>query len=367
MINDYLDLLNSSVKDEENIESTEILENFIGTYWNARVTKVSLGTSVTRYYLLVNAKQIAYFLKLQKEFNAHFDTNNIRLSQDGKYVLLEVPNKNKGVYGMKDCALALANHEKKDNEILISIGEDVSTECITYNLCEMPHLLVAGQTGSGKSVFLHNVILSIIMQYSPQDVQLVLIDPKVVEFNFYRGIPHVRDLVTTPSKACNSIEDLCNEMNRRYELFAEMECQDIVTFNEKSKVKMPRIVLIIEEVADLALSSRDDVISNILKLTFKARACGIHVILCTQRPDSELMTGKLKNNIQCRVVFSMASVQDSRVALGKKGAELLSGKGDGIFRNNNGTSNIRFQSPLVTEKEIKNVVERIKNESIRVN
>lgn len=360
MIEKFMPFLNESVKDTSKAESAEMLEEFVCTYWNARVTKVSVGTSVIRYYVLVNAKQIDYFLKLTKQFNAHFDTNNVRLSQDGKYVLIEVPNKEKGTYGMRDCAEALGKIEKKENELNISIGEDVSTECITYNLVDMPHMIVAGQTGSGKSVFLHNVILSLIMQYTPKELELVLIDPKVVEFNFYKGEPHVRELVSSPNKAGNAIEDLCVEMDNRYKKFAEEGVQDIATYNKKTGRNMSRIVLIIEELADLALSSRDDVIVNILKLTFKARACGIHVILCTQRPDSQQLSGKLKNNFQCRVAFSMASQHDSKTVLGKKGAEVLTGKGDGIFRNNNGTSNIRFQSPLVTEKEITAVVEQCK-------
>ena len=361
MIEQYLDLLNESIKPEEaDIESVEKFEDFICTYWNGRVTKSSVGTSVARYSVLVNAKHIDAFMKLTRQFNAHFDTNNVRLTQDGKFVLVEVPNQERGVYGMKDCAKALMQIPKKDNEIIISIGEDVSTECITYNLVEMPHMLVSGQTGSGKSVFLHNVILSMIMQYSPEDVQLVLVDPKVVEFKFYDGEPHVKELVTSPNRGGIAIQDLCKEMDLRYEMMADAGVQDIARYNMEANKKLPRIVLIVEELGDLAISSKDEVIKDILRLTFKARACGIHLIICTQRPDSQYMTGRLKNNVQCRAVFSMASVADSRVALGKKGAETLNGKGDGIFRNNNGTSNIRFQSPFVTEQEICAVVKKSK-------
>lgn len=360
MIKDFIDLLNKSNKHLDCVENPGELEDFASTFWSARVERFSVGTSIIRYYLLVNPAQISYFLKRQAEFNAHFDTNNVRLSQDGKYVLLEVPNKEKGTYGMRDCLEALSKIEKKENELNISIGEDVSTECITYNLVEMPHMIVAGQTGSGKSVFLHNVIISLISQYTPQEMQLVLIDPKVVEFNFYKDEPHTIDFATTPSRAGNSVEDLTNEMNRRYELFANADCRDIASYNEIAEEKLPRIVLIIEELADLALSAREEIIINLMKLTFKARACGIHVILCTQRPDSASLSGKLKNNFQCRVALSMASIHDSKTILGKKGAEILTGKGDGIFRNNNGTSNIRFQSPLITKQEIEAVVKKAK-------
>lgn len=361
MINEkFLSVLNDSKKDDRNIVSKKALADHIeNNHFNGKVECVSLGTSVTRYDIKTAPRYIKYFLDLEKEMNAFFDTNNCRLFQNGKYVCVEVPNKYIGTYGMRDCARALQATGK--DGLMITLGEGVDGKCITYNIVKMPHMIVAGQTGSGKSVFLHNIILSLIMQYSEDELNLILIDPKKVEFEFYRSVPCVRETVTTTEEAVRRINDLCDEMDTRYKLFSEMSCRDIDSYNAVAKSKIPRIVLIVEELGDLAITSKDDVIKDIHRLVLKARACGVHVIISTQRPDSGFMTGKLKNNFQCRAVFSMASATDSQTALGKKGAEKLRGNGDGIFRSNNGQENTRFQSPLITEKEIKSVVNLITN------
>lgn len=359
--NSILPLLNESKKDDRNAVSKKALSDFIDSnYFNGKVMNVSVGTTVTRYDILTKPKAIKYFLGLEKQFNAFFDTNDCRVFQNGKYVCVEVPNKYIGTYGMKECASELQGYSG-DNSLWIPLGEGIDGKCIVYDLVQMPHLLVAGQTGSGKSIFLHNVIISLISQYTSNEINLLLIDPKKVEFEFYRGIDCVREVITTPERAVQKINDLCDEMDSRYKMFSELSVRDIESYNSKSDVRLPRIVLIIEELSDLAITSKDEVIKDISRLIYKARACGIHVILSTQRPDSDFVTGKLKNNFQCRAVFSMASIHDSRTALGTKGAEKLKGNGDGIFRSNNGQKNTRFQSPLVTEKEIKAVVNFIKN------
>lgn len=363
MNSNFINFLSPSKKDDRNVISKNELAKFIeDTYFNGKVSNVSLGTSVTRYDILVPPKSIQYFLKLERQFNAFFDTNDCRMFQNGKYVCLEVPNKYRGIYGMRDCYSALQENTNAKNGLLIPIGEGLDGKCIVYDLTEMPHLLVAGQTGSGKSVFLHNIILSLIMQYSEEKLNMILIDPKKVEFEFYRNVPCVREVVTSSERASEKINALCDEMDSRYKMFAELSVRDFESFNEKAEVKLPRVVLIVEELADLAISSKDDVIKSIQRLLYKARACGIHIIISTQRPDSDFMSGKLKSNFQCRAVFSMASKWDSRVALNKYGAEKLRGNGDGIFRTNNGQANIRFQSPFVSEKEIQDVVKLICNE-----
>lgn len=355
----FLNVLSETKKDDRNMLSKKSLQDFLDDNLFGKVQSVSCGVSVTRYDISVRPKQIQYIIKTERIFNSLFNTNDCRIFQNGKYVCLEVPNKYRGTYGMKDCYSALQEVKGKDNSLIIPIGEGLDGKCITYDLAEMPHLLVAGQTGSGKSVFLHNIILSLIMQYSSDDLNLLLIDPKKVEFEFYRNVPCVREVVTSSERACEKIANLCDEMDSRYKMFTELSVRDFNSFNEKSEVKLPRIVLIVEELADLAISSKDDVIKSIQRLLYKARACGIHVVVSTQRPDSDFMSGKLKSNFQCRAVFSMSSRWDSRVALNKYGAEKLKGNGDGIFRSNNGQSNTRFQAPCVTEKEIKDVVKII--------
>ncbi len=358
MVSDkILSVLSGSKRDDRNAVSKSRLQDFIEeNYFSGKVENVSLGTSVTRYDILVKPKSIQYFLKLEKQFNAFFDTNDCRIFQNGKYVCVEVPNKYSGTYGMKDCVENLQRISDNGNSLYISVGEGIDGECITYDLTQMPHLLVAGQTGSGKSVFLHNIIISLISQYEGERLNLLLIDPKKVEFEFYRNVDCVREVVTSSERACERINKLCDEMDSRYKMFAELSVRDIESYNEISEAKLPRIVVIIEELADLAITAKDGIINDIQRLLYKARACGIHVIVSTQRPDSDFMSGKVKSNFQCRAVFSTASQMDSKVCLGKYGAEKLKGNGDGIFRSNNGQKNTRFQAPYVTEKEIKDIV-----------
>lgn len=363
MISDsIISLLNDSQKDDRNAVTRSELSKFIEeNYFNGKVVDVSIGTSVTRYDISTKPSAIRYLLSLERQFNAFFDTNDCRVFQNGKYVCVEVPNKYIGTYGMRNCISGLQTANQNENSLMISIGEGVDNKCITYDLTKMPHLLIAGQTGSGKSIFLHNLIISLITQYESERINLILIDPKKVEFEFYRGISCVREIITTPERAVQKINDLCDEMDSRYKMFSELSVRNIESYNLKSEIKLPRIVLIVEELADLAVTSKDKAIKDISRLLYKARACGIHVVISTQRPDSDFMTGKLKSNFQCRVVFSMASKWDSRVALGRYGAEKLRGNGDGIFRSNNGQKNTRFQAPLVTENEIKAVVNFIKS------
>lgn len=359
----FIDCFNSSLRDDRNIVTKNNLSKFIeDNYFNGKVSDVKAGTTVTRYDIEVKPKAIKYFLKLEREFNSFFNSNDCRLFQNGKYVCVEVPNKYRGTYGFKDCISSLQTIPEHDNKLFISIGEALDGTNINYDLVSMPHLLVAGQTGSGKSVFLHNIILSLILQYDKRDLNLLLIDPKEVEFSFYRNAPQVREVVTNSERAGRKIRDMCDEMDNRYSVFAQKGVRDIDSYNTTSETKMPRVVVIIEELADLIISQGNDIISDITRLVVKARACGIHIILATQRPEAEFMTGKLRSNFQCRVAFSTATNIDSRIILGKYGAEKLKGNGDGIFRSNNGTKQIRFQSALITEEEIKNAI-RLLNEN----
>lgn len=359
----YVECFNKSQKDDRNITSKKNLAQFIeDNYFNGTVREVYAGTAITRYDIEVKPKAIKYFLKLEREFNSFFNSNNCRLYQNGKYICVEVPNKYRGTYGFADCISSLQTISDHKNKLHISIGEALDGSNINYDLVQMPHLLVAGQTGSGKSVFLHNVILSLLLQYRQQEVNLLLIDPKEVEFSFYRNAPQVREVVTNGDRAARKIRDMCDEMNNRYSIFAEKGVRDISSYNEVSEVKMPRIVVFVEELADLVISQGSEVIADITRLVVKARACGIHVVLATQRPEAEFMTGKLRSNFQCRVAFSTATNIDSRIILGRYGAEKLKGLGDGIFRSNNGQKNTRFQSALVTEREIKKAVSLLQND-----
>lgn len=358
----FIDCFNKTKKDDRNIVTKKNLAQFIEeTFFNGKVREVYTGTTVTRYDIEVAPKSIKYFLRLEKEFNAFFDTNNCRLYQNGKYICVEVPNKYRSIYGFADCISSLQTISNHKNKLHISIGEALDGSNIHYDLVQMPHLLVAGQTGSGKSVFLHNVILSLLLQYSADELNLLLIDPKEVEFSFYRNAPQVREVVTNGDRSARKIRDMCDEMDDRYNIFSDKQVRDISSYNEISDVKMPRIVVFIEELADLIISQGNEVVLDITRLVVKARACGIHIVLATQRPEAELMTGKLRSNFQCRVAFSTADARNSQMILGRKGAEKLKGKGDGILRTNSGLENTRFQSALVTENEIKAAVELLQD------
>lgn len=354
---DFLYCFNNSKKDDRNVLTKKQLSEFIEqNYFNGIVKEIHVGTAITRYDIEVKPKAIKYFLTLEREFNAFFDSGNCRVFQKGKYVCVEVPNRYRGIYGFADCISSLRTISDHKNKLYISIGEALDGNNINYDLVQMPHLLVAGQTGSGKSIFLHNIILSLLLQYGEEDVNLLLIDPKEVEFSFYRNAPQVREVVTNGDRVTRKVRDMCDEMDNRYSVFAEKGVRDISSYNEVSEIKMPRIVVFIEELADLVISQGSEVIADITRLVVKARACGIHVVLATQRPEAEFMTGKLRSNFQCRVAFSTSDIRDSQMILGKKGAEKLKGKGDGIFRTNNGAQNTRFQSALITESEIKKAV-----------
>lgn len=353
----FIDCFNNSVKDDRNIVTKNNLSNFISdNYFNGRVVSVHAGTTVTRYDIEVKPKAIKYFMKLEREFNSFFDTNDCRIFQNGKYVCVEVPNKYRGIYGFRDCISSLQQISDHNNKLYITIGEALDGTNINYDFVSMPHLLVAGQTGSGKSIFLHNVILSLLLQYDKNELNMLLIDPKEVEFSFYRNAPQVREVVTNNERAARKIRDMCDEMDNRYTAFAEKGVRDISSYNNTSSVKMPRIVMVIEELADLIISQGESIVSDITRLVVKARACGIHIILATQRPEAEFMTGKLRSNFQCRVAFSTATNIDSRIILGRYGAEKLKGNGDGIFRSNNGLEQVRFQSAYITEDEIKKAI-----------
>lgn len=355
---EFIDCFKSYKGNFDNAATKEELDEFMSNnYMPATIANVSVGTDAVKYDLNVKPKKIMYFLtQTEKIFNYYFDVNNCRVFQNGKYISVEVPNKETGLYGFKDCLLSLQKITDHDGKMYISIGEKSGQENINYDLASMPHFLVAGQTGSGKSVFLHNVILSLLGQYGTDDLQMVLIDPKQVEFGFYDGVPQVESVISDSSIATRKIRSLCDEMDERYNVLKNNVVRDIASYNRLGKSKMPRIIVIVEELADLVLSQGDEVIKDITRLVVKARACGIHVILATQRPEARFFTGKLTSNFQCRVAFSVASVDDSRIILGCKGAETLLGNGDGIFRSNNGQSNTRFKSALVTESDIKKAV-----------
>lgn len=361
MIKNYCKpFIKPTIRDDRNLISRAKFSEYLETSLRmGKLEKVSQGVAATKYYISVNPVSIKYLQgrKIERSFDAFFDTNDSRLYQDGKYVCLEIPNK-------YDCILTFESgidalqRLPNNSGINLYFGETLDANANIINLEDCIHLLVAGQTGAGKSIFLHNLILSLLLQYNSREISIILIDPKQVEFGFYRGLSCVRDVIANTEKASRKIRELCDEMDSRYELFDKNNVRDIESYNKNSEFKLPKIILFIEEFYDLVATTRD-VTTSVHRLVSKARAAGIHVVLATQRPEAELLTGNLRSNFRGRVAFAVTDMFNSKIVLGQKGAEKLKGKGDGLAQINSGVP-VRFQSALITEEEIKAIVSEIK-------
>jgi S-DNA-T family DNA segregation ATPase FtsK/SpoIIIE len=247
----------------------------------------------------------------------------------------------------------------------MALGKNISGKPVVFDLGDMPHLLIAGATGSGKSVCVNTIITSLLFNATPDEVKLLMIDPKVVELNVYNGIPHlILPVVTNPKKASIALGWAVNEMNRRYELFAEHQVKDVDGYNRKhSESSLPKIVVIIDELADLMMVAPNQVEDAIARLAQMARAAGIHLIVATQRPSVDVITGLIKANITSRIAFSVSSQVDSRTILDAAGAEKLLGKGDMLFSPVGAQKPIRLQGAFISEDEIDKIVTHIKKQS----
>ena len=252
---------------------------------------------------------------------------------------------------------------KHPSRIAVGLGKDNSGRYIVADIAKMPHVLIAGQTGSGKSVCINAIITSILFRSSPEEVKLILIDPKVVELSIYNDIPHlVCPVVTDPKKAASALDWAVAEMTKRYKLFAERGVRDIKGYNKslkKGERLMPQMVIIIDELADLMMVSPGEVEDSICRLAQLARACGMHLVIATQRPSVNVITGIIKANIPTRIAFSVASQVDSRTMIDHGGAEKLLGNGDMLFVPN-GMKSIRVQGAWVSDEEVHAIVEYIK-------
>jgi S-DNA-T family DNA segregation ATPase FtsK/SpoIIIE len=247
----------------------------------------------------------------------------------------------------------------------IVLGKDVSGTPVVYDIAKMPHLLVAGATGSGKSVFLHSIIFSLLFRCSPQECQFIFVDPKRVELVHYAGIPHLKSpVITDTAKSPAMFRWLVSEMERRYKLFEQAKVRNIEGYNEKTGFQvMPYIVVIVDELAEIMIADPQAVEKSIVRLAQLARAVGIHLVLTVQRPSTDVITGLIKANIPCRVAFNVTSQVDSRVIIDQPGADKLLGKGDMLFVPPDASKPIRIQGSFISDKEISNVVNYLKQQS----
>lgn len=338
---------------------------------DAKVVQVNRGPSVTCYELQPEGGvKVSSIVNLADNLALSLATSGIRIEAPipGKSVVgIEVPNETKDDVYLKEI---IGSKEFKDNKsaMPLALGKDISGNPIISSIDKMPHLLIAGATGSGKSVCINTLITSILYKSSPEDVKLILIDPKMVELNVYNGVPHlVIPVVTDPKKASAALNWAVKEMDRRYSIFSENSVRDITSYknkfkdSEEEKENMPYIVIIIDELSDLMMVAAQEVEDHICRLAQMARACGIHLVVATQRPSVDVITGTIKANIPSRISFAVSSQIDSRTILDMAGAEKLLGKGDMLFYPYNFRKPLRVQGAFISEKEVENLVNYIKS------
>ncbi len=353
------------------------LEATLGSFGvGIKVLQIHKGPSVTRYEVQPDfGVKVSRIVNLVDDIALALAAKDIRIEAPipGKAVIgIEVPNTDVSIVSLKE-VLASQKFNDHQSKLSFALGRDVSGEPIVADLLKMPHLLVAGTTGSGKSVSLNTMIVSILYKANPQDVKFLMIDTKVVELNIYNGLPHLlAPVVTNPKKASQSLKMIVEEMENRYELFSLKGARDIEKYNEViaaeekaagiSGGKLPYIVIVIDELADLMMVASNDVEESIIRIAQKARAAGIHLIVATQRPTVDVITGLIKANIPSRIAFEVSSQIDSRTILDLNGAEKLLGRGDMLFMPVGVSKPMRVQGAYISETEVERVVSFIKDQ-----
>lgn len=365
--------LRDNTKDEDITEelrrNADILTNTLQSFGvTARVIDINRGPAVTRYELQPGAGvKVSKIAALADDLALNLAAKGIRIEAPipGKAAVgIEVPNRNRDIVNIREL-IESAEFQKAKSKLTVALGKDIVGNVVLADLKEMPHLLVAGSTGSGKSVCINSMIISLMYKANPDEVKLLLIDPKVVELSVYNGIPHLLiPVVTDPRKAAGALNWAVSEMLKRYQLFADNGVRDIAGYNLLADSRddmqiMPKIVIIIDELADLMLVASSEVEDSINRLAALARAAGMHLVVATQRPSVDVITGVIKSNIGSRIAFKTASQVDSRTIISDGSAEKLLGKGDMLFYPQ--TDMRRVQGCFVSDKEVEDVVRFVKN------
>ncbi len=340
------------------------------------VTDISQGPSVTRYEMkpAIGVK-VSRIVNLADDIKLSLAATDIRIEAPipGKQAVgIEVPNKENATVALRDL-LESREFKSATSKISFAVGKDIGGKTIVTDIAKMPHMLIAGATGSGKSVCINTLIMSILYKASPDEVKLIMVDPKVVELSVYNGIPHLlQEVVTDTKKAAATLNWAVAEMTKRYQAFADMEVRDLVGFNKKAAEMagqdnapsiMPQIVIIVDELADLMMVAAKEVEDSICRLAQLARAAGIHLILATQRPSVDVITGLIKANMPSRIAFAVSSGVDSRTILDMNGAEKLLGKGDMLFYPQSYPKPARIQGAFVSDAEVGKVVSFLKEQA----
>ena len=339
---------------------------------DANIVNVTRGPSVTRYELeLDQGVRLNKLTNLSDDIALSLGASGVRIAPiPGKISMvgIEVPNK---LVSPVNIRTVLSSQEFQDSpsKVSFAVGKDIGGKCIVGNIAKLPHLLIAGTTGSGKSVCTNSLIISLLYKASPEEVRLIMVDPKMVELGIYNGIPHLLiPVVTDPKKAAGALQWAVTEMMKRYRMFAEVGVRDLASYNAKA-VKtegmdtMPQVVVVIDELADLMLVAAKEVEESICRVAQMGRASGMHLIIATQRPSADVITGLMKANIPSRIAFAVASAMESRIILDTQGAEKLVGRGDMLYFPLGSGKPTRVQGCLISDQEVAAVVDYVKQNS----
>jgi len=337
----------------------------------AEVTGIRKGPVITMFEILpAPGVKLSKIVNLQDNIALRLAASSVRIVAPipGKHAVgIEVPNRKRNIVSFREMIEGELHKDGKKYEIPVILGKDITGEAQTLDLVQTPHLLIAGSTGSGKSVCVNSMILSILYQKSPAEVRLILIDPKIVELKLYNDIPHLlTPVITEPKRAFQALQYCIFEMERRYALLDSMGVRDIRSYNKRIKERniatehLPYIVVVIDEFADLMATTGKELESTVARLAAMSRAVGIHLVLATQRPSIDVITGLIKANIPSRIAFMVASKMDSRIIIDMVGAEKLLGKGDMLYSGVTEAFPVRMQGAFVSEEEVERVVEYVK-------
>lgn len=357
---------------KKSISNARKLEETLASFGvEAKVTQIHRGPSVTRYELQPKqGVKVSKIVNLSDDIALNLAAPNIRIEAPipGKAAVgIEVANSTSEIVYLRD-VIDSDRFLAFPSKLAFALGKDIAGKPIIADIGKMPHMLIAGATGSGKSVCINTLITSILYKATPQEVRLIMIDPKVVELSVYNGIPHLLiPVVTDPKKAAGALFWAVNEMTRRYNLFAENNVRDMKGYNEKQVdeiARLPQIVIIIDELADLMMTGAKEVEDAICRLAQMARAAGIHLVIATQRPSVDVITGVIKANIPSRLAFAVSSGTDSRTILDMTGAEKLLGKGDMLFYPVGESKPIRIQGAFISDHEVESIVSAIRTDQV---
>ena len=336
-----------------------------------KVVNIVRGPSVTRFEVQPDAGvKLAKITSLADDIALALGASGVFIAPVPNKALIgiEIPNKSVQVVNISE-VIASEEFTKNESDVAFALGKDISGNCIACDIAKLPHMLIAGTTGSGKSVCINSIIISILYRATPEQVRLIMIDPKMVELGVYNGIPHLLvPVVTDPKKAAGALQWAVLEMMKRYKLFSERGVRDMKSYN-KAVAKtgdaepMPSIVIVIDELADLMVVARKDVEDSIMRLSQMARAAGMHLVIATQRPSVDVITGVIKSNIPSRIAFAVASKIESNIILGSMGAEKLIGRGDMLYEPMGASKPTRVQGCYISSDEVEDVVEFVKQGS----